>query len=52
VTACRRVDAHRCWLGLHVIPDLTRPPDDQSAVQRLVGVLVLLALFVAAGIRW
>jgi hypothetical protein len=34
------------------IPDLTRPPEGQSRVQRVVGVVLLLALFLLAGIKW
>jgi hypothetical protein len=34
------------------IPDLTRPPEGQSRAQRVVGVVLLLAVFVLAAVRW
>ncbi len=34
---------HSCFLGRHLIPDLTQPPDGQTRAQRLLGALLLLA---------
>lgn len=45
---CTVTSPHSCFLGRHLIPDLTQPPAGQSPVQRLVGGLFLLALLFAA----
>lgn len=42
---CVRTDKHLCRLGAHLIPDMTRDPADQTAAQRLVGLVFLISLF-------
>ena len=47
---CTVTTPHSCFLGRHLIPDLTQPPDGQTRAQRLLGALLLLALIAAAGV--
>jgi hypothetical protein len=56
MTRCTKTAPHLCTVSQHrernPFAFLSRDPDDATPAQKVIGVLLLLALFVVAGMDW